>query len=145
MTLSKNAIDAMNAAMSCARQLGHDHVGAEHILLSILAIPKCGASQRFVALGLSLDDLTESMRQMIQSDEGGVMQRGALPISARTRKILEMAEIDAGKGNVVTTAHLVLAMMREGENAAAQLLFNAGVTVEYGDGISFQVVFGQSF
>ena len=130
MTLSKNAMDAMNAAMSCARQLGHDHVGAEHILLSILAIPKCGASQRFLALGLALEDLTETMRQMVQSEEGGVMQRGNLPISSRTRKILEMAELDAGKGNVVTTAHLVLAMMREGENIAAQLLFNAGVTVE---------------
>ena len=130
MTLSKNAIDAMNAATSCARQLGHDHVGAEHILLSILAIPKCGASRRFVALGFALEDLMESMRQMIQSDEGGVLQRGALPISSRTKKILEMAELDAGKDNAVTTSHLVLAMMREGENAAAQLLFNAGVTVE---------------
>ena len=30
----------------------------------------------------------------------------------------------------VDTVHLVLAMLREGENAAAQLLFNAGLTVE---------------
>ena len=130
MTFSKHALDAMNAAASCARQLGHDHVGSEHILLSILAIPKCGASRRFVALGLSLEDLAESMRQMVQGDSGGLVQRGALPVSARTRKVLEIAEIDAGRGNDVTTSHLVLAMMKEGENAAAQLLFNAGVTVE---------------
>lgn len=129
MTFSKNAATALNAAPSCARQLGHDHVGAEHILLSILAIPGCGAVTRFKSLGLDPEELSESMRQMIASDGAAMQQRGQLPITARTRKIVDMAGIDAGKEDV-TTIHLVLAMLREGENAAAQLLFNAGVSVE---------------
>ena len=127
---SKNAIDALNASQSCARQLGHDHIGAEHILLSILAIPKCQACQRFVKLGLSLEDMTESLKGMIEGNSDGILQRGQLPITARTRKVLEIAEMTAGQGNVVDTAHLVTAMMREGENAAAQLLFNVGITVD---------------
>lgn len=130
MTFSKHAADALNAASSCARQFGHDHVGCEHIFLSILAIPQCQAVQRFKTLGLAPEDLSESMRQMIQGESAGVLQRGQLPISARTRKVLEMAGIDAGEGAEVDTVHLILAMLREGENAAAQLLFNAGVTVE---------------
>ena len=130
MTFSKNAATALNAASSCARQLGHDHVGCEHILLSILAIPNCQAVTRFKALGLAPEDLSESMRQMIQGEAAGTLQRGQLPISARTRKVVEMAGLDAGKDNQVDTVHLVLAMLREGENVAAQLLFNAGVTVE---------------
>ena len=127
---SKHAVDALNAATSCAQQLGHDHVGAEHILLSILAIPACQAAQRLVTLGLSLDELSESMKQMIAGGGDGMLQRGQLPLSSRTKKIIDMAGIDAGPGKVVDTAHLVLAMLREGENAAAQLLFNAGVTAE---------------
>ena len=127
---SKNAVDALNAATSCARQLGHDHVGAEHVLLSILAIPSCQAARRLVTLGLSLDDLSESLRQMISGSADGTLQRGALPLTARTRKILDMAGINAGHGKAVGTVHLVLAMLREGENAAAQLLFNAGVTAD---------------
>lgn len=127
---SKHAVDALNAASSCARQLGHDHVGAEHILLSLLAIPDCQASRRFVTLGLSLEDLSESMKQMISGNSDGVLQRGPLPLTARTKKIIDMAGLDAGPGMVVDTIHLVLAILREGENAAAQLLFNAGVTVE---------------
>ena len=130
LMFSKHAVDALNAASSCARQFGHDHIGAEHILLSILAIPACQAAQRLVALGLALDDLTESMKQMITGNSDGLMQRGQLPLTARTKKILDMAGLDAGPGKAVDTAHLVLAMLREGENAAAQLLFNAGVTVE---------------
>ncbi len=127
---SKNALDALNAASSCARQFGHDHVGAEHVFLSLLAIPKCQAVQRLKALGLVLEDLAESMRTMISGSASGTMQRGPVPITARLKKILEMAAMEAGPNARVDTVHLVLAMLREGENAAAQLLFNAGITVE---------------
>ncbi len=127
---SKNAVDALNASQSCARQLGHDHVGSEHVFLSILAIPKCQACRRLERLGLGLGDLAESMRTMIAGSSDAMLQRGQLPLTARTRKVLELAAVCAGRDNVVDTAHLVVAMMREGENAAAQLLFNAGVTVE---------------
>ena len=131
MMFSKNAMDALNAASSCARQLGHDHIGAEHIFLSILAIPKCQACQRLERLGLSLEDLSESMRGMVSGESGALMQRGQLPLTARTKKVIDIAGLEAGgPGKVVDTVHLVTAMMREGENAAAQLLFNAGMTVE---------------
>ncbi|MBP5285864.1 MAG: ATP-dependent Clp protease ATP-binding subunit [Kiritimatiellae bacterium] len=130
MTFSKNATDAMNAAASCARQLGHDHIGSEHIFLSLLAIPSCQACRRLVKLGLSTDELAESLKLAISGGSGAMMQRGALPMTARTRKVLDIAQMEAGEGNPVDTAHLVTAMLREGENAAAQLLFNAGVSVE---------------
>ena len=130
LKFTKHAIDALNAAASCARQLGHDHIGAEHIFLSLLAIPQCQAAKRLVTLGLSLEDLAESMRAMVSGGATGTMQRGPLPLSERTKKVLEMAALEAGAGNAADTVHLVLAMLREGENAAAQLLFNAGVTVD---------------
>ena len=131
MMFTKNAIDALNAAASCARQLGHDHIGSEHILLSIFAIPKCQACLRLERLGFSISDLSESMRAMVSGNAEAILQRGQLPISARTKKVLDIAGLEAGgPGKPVGTVHLVTAMMREGENAAAQLLFNAGVTVE---------------
>ena len=130
ISFSKHAVDALNAATSCARQLGHDHIGSEHIFLSILAMPSCSASKRLVSLGLSLEELAESLRTMVAGDSAATMQRGQLPLSARTRKVIDMAALDAGQGNAVDTVHLVLAMLREGENAAAQLLFNAGVTAD---------------
>ena len=131
MTFSKHAVDALNAASSCAHQFGHDHIGAEHIFLSLLAIPQCQAVKRFLTLGLEVEDLAESMKQMISGNSAGMLVRGQLPLTARTKKVLDMAELEAGgPGKTIGTAHLVLAMLREGENAAAQLLFNAGVTVE---------------
>ena len=130
LKLTKNASDALNAAESCARQLGHDHIGSEHIFLALLAIPNAQACQRLARLDLALDDLAESMRTMIAGSSDAMLQKGPLPLTARTRKVLNIAQIEAGPNNIIDTVHLVTAMLREGENAAAQLLFNAGVTVE---------------
>lgn len=131
MKLTKNAADVLNGALSCAQQYGHDHVGSEHILLSILAIPACEAARRFVRLGLELEDLNESLKAMLNSNAPMTMQRGNLPLSARTRKILEMANLAAtNAGVLVGTVHLVHAMLLEGENIASQVLYNAGVTSE---------------
>ena len=128
LRLTKNATDAMNASASCARQLGHDHIGSEHILLSILAIPQSQAVKRFRSMGLDPAELSESLRQTVSGAvSDAVLQRGPLPLSSRTRKVLEIAALEAGKDAPVGTVHLVQAMLKEGENAAAQLLFNAGV------------------
>ena len=80
LRLTKNATDAMNASASCARQLGHDHIGSEHILLSILAIPQCQAVKRFRSMGLDPAELSESLRQTVSGAvSDAVMQRGPLP------------------------------------------------------------------
>lgn len=130
INFTKNAAAALKAAADCAIQLGHDHVGSEHIFLSLLAIPGCEAACRFVRLGQSLDEMSESMRSMISGNADDVKQRGIPPVTARTRKIIEMAAIDAGPGAQVGTMHLVAAMLREGENAPAQLMFNVGISLE---------------
>ena len=85
LMFSKHAVDALNAAGSCARQLGHDHIGAEHVFLSLIAIPQCQAAQRLVALGLSLEELAESMKTMVSGNSDGLMQRGQLPLSSRLK------------------------------------------------------------
>lgn len=125
-----NAAQALNGAAERARALGHDFVGSEHILLALLDIPECSACRRLAALGLSPAELAETLKAMMAPAQAPVQVRGNLPITARTRKILEMAALEAGDGNAVDTVNLVAAMLKEGENAAAQLLFNAGLTVE---------------
>ena len=95
LVFSKHAVDALNAASSCARQLGHDHVGCEHIFLSLLAIPQCQAAKRLEMLGLGLDDLSESMKTMISGSGTGMLQRGQLPLTARTRSEEHTSELQS--------------------------------------------------
>ncbi len=131
MKCTKNAIDALNAAPECARQLGHDHVGAEHLLLSILAIPEAAAVKAFQTLELDPEELSTTLREMIASPSQAVLTKGPIPLSARVRKILEIAEEMAKpRDGTVGTCDLAGAIIAEGENAAAQVLFNAGLSLQ---------------
>lgn len=130
MKLTENAMRAVAAAQNWARQLGHDHIGAEHVFLGILNNPDCQACKNLKTLGFAPQDLSETLRSTLTSGSSSVLQVGELPISTRLKKIFEMAELEAGKDNEVGTVYLVSAMLREGDNIAAQLLFNAGVTLD---------------
>lgn len=126
---SKHAVDALNASSSCAGQIGHDFIGCEHIFLSILAIKNCSAVKALRLLGHSTDELSCSLRASLESGASRTAVKGSLPLTQRTKKVLEIAEMSA-KNLPVNTCTLVEAMLREGNNAAADLLFNVGVTLE---------------
>ena len=126
-----HAREAIEGAAACAQHFNHSYIGTEHILLAILAIPACEARTRFVRLGLDPDDLRVVIEQMIGVGEP-LKVRGELPFTSRTKKILEMAAVEARAegADAVGTAHLVQAMLREGESVGAQALLGRGVTLE---------------
>jgi len=126
-----DANQALEGAEAAARRYNHSYIGTEHILCSILAIPNCGACRRFRALGLDPDELRLQLEQMIGHGES-VRMRGEIPITARTRKILELAKIEAKrlKAGAVGTEHIILAILSEGESVAAQILFGHEVSAE---------------
>ena len=128
---TRHAAQALEGAEAAARQFNHAYIGTEHILLSILAIPGCEACARFERLGLDPDDLRMQLQQMIGHGEP-VMTQGELPKTARTRKILELATLEARRlrADAVGTDHLVIAMLREGESVGAQILFGHDITAE---------------
>ena len=119
-----NAEQALRGAEAAARQYNHTYIGTEHILLAILAMPTCEACRRFEALGIEPDELRLQLEQMIGHGES-VKVRGEIPITARTKKILELAKIEAQhmRASSVGTEHLIVAILREGESVAAQILY----------------------
>ena len=123
-----NAERAIEGAVAAARQFNHSYVGTEHILCSILAIPNCEACRRFERLDLDPEELRLQLEQMIGRG-GDARVLGDIPFTARTRKILELAKIEAQhlQCDQVGTEHLVIAMLREGESAGAQVLFGHGL------------------
>ena len=123
------AQQALNGASAIAHHYNHAYIGTEHILASILTMPACEACQRLERLGLDPDDLKMELDQMIGRGEA-LKSVGELPVTARTRKILERAKLEAGrlKADSIGTEHIVLAMLKDGESVAAQLLFGHNVT-----------------
>ena len=126
-----NANQALDGAEAAARRYNHSYIGTEHLLCSILAIPNCGACRRFRALGVDPDELRIQLEQMIGHSEN-VRMRGEIPVTARTRKILELAKLEARRlqASAVGTEHIILAILAEGESVAAQILSGHGLTPE---------------
>ena len=125
------AQQALDGAEAVARHYNHAYIGTEHVLACILKMENCNACKRLAALGLDNEDLGMELDRIIGRGDA-LMSRGALPLTARTRKILEFAKIEAtrSKAEKVGTEHLVLAMLREGESVGAQILFGHDVTVD---------------
>ena len=121
---TSNAEQALRGAEAAARQYNHTYIGTEHILLAVLAMPVCEAYRRFEALGLDPDELRLQLEQMIGHGEP-VKVRGEIPFTARTKKILELSKIEAQHlhATAVGTEHFIIAMLREGESVAAQILY----------------------
>lgn len=129
---SANAAKALNEATKLAMKLGHDHIGCEHVFMSILEVEECSACKRLSALGVSLSDMKETLRSMMNPYvPPTILQPGqSLPITARTKKVMDIAAMLSEKHETIGTVAIVSAMLREGENIAAQLLYNANVSLE---------------
>ncbi len=120
----------MSHAVVLAREMGHDAVGSEHLLLAILGMPDCQAYCRLKNLNVSIPELAETLKNRISSPTNAMMMKGELPLTARTRKILDIASLESGKERPMGTVDCVAAILREGESVGADLLFNLGITAE---------------
>ncbi len=125
------AQQALDGAESVARHYNHTYIGTEHVLACILKMENCTACKCLKRMGLDNDDLGMELDRIIGRGEAYAV-KGALPLTARTRKVLEFAKIEAvrAKSEKVGTEHIMLAMLREGESVGAQILFGHNVTAD---------------
>jgi ATP-dependent Clp protease ATP-binding subunit ClpC len=74
-------------------------------------------------IGLELTDLKQSVEDVVQPS-GGTMTMGQLPLTARAKKTLEIAaqEARALKSKDIDTEHILLALLKDEEGVAAQVL-----------------------
>lgn len=128
---TSNAQEALKAAARCASALKQGYVGTEHILAGLLKEQAGVAHKVLTDNGVELERVTEMIRESIAFDGGvGIKEREGY--SPRARKILEEAHRQAARFNQQQTGteHLLLAIIKEGENVAVRLLNTLGVNVQ---------------
>ena len=110
-----------------ARELGHNYIGTEHILLGLLREPEGAAAQALEALGIGLDAVRQQVRQIIGQGEGTTLP-SHIPFTPRAKKVLELSLREALQlgHNYIGTEHILLGLIREGEGVAAQVLVKLG-------------------
>ncbi|MFW6244688.1 MAG: ATP-dependent Clp protease ATP-binding subunit [Fibrobacterota bacterium] len=128
--------DRVKKVMQIAREesvrLGNDYVGTEHLLLGLIKEGDGVAVAVMRSMGVDLDELTTSIEKTITST-GGMMTIGQmLPFTPRAKKVLEIAANEARSMShkYIGTEHLLLALMKDTESAAANALASAGLEYE---------------
>jgi ATP-dependent Clp protease ATP-binding subunit ClpC len=114
---------AIEHARDEASRLKHDYIGTEHLLLGLIRLGEGHAVEVIANLGLELEDLKASIEEVVQPS-GGTLTMGQLPLTARAKKTLEVSgqEARALKSKDIDTEHILLALLKDEEGVAAQVL-----------------------
>jgi ATP-dependent Clp protease ATP-binding subunit ClpA len=110
------------SAQEEARELYHNYIGTEHLLLGLLVTSDSLASASLSALGYTRDGARASVEAMVGRGKGS--PGGHIPFTPRAKKVLELSLREALqlKHNYIGTEHILLGLIREGEGRAAQIL-----------------------
>lgn len=121
---------AVDLSLEEARQLGHDYLGTEHLLLGLLGAGDGVAVQVLASMGIPLEEVRSRVEGIIGPGSGrgsGTRAARILPTPQARRVLgLTMREALALGHNDVGTGHLLLALLREGHGIAAQVLTALG-------------------
>lgn len=130
---TQRAQKAILYAQEEARELNHPAVGTEHLLLGLLREGEGIGAKALNNLGVDPARVRQEIARII--GENGSRPEGPareLPITPRAKKVLNMAFAEAQMQgvNYVGTEHILLALLREEEGVAAQVLKALGVRLE---------------
>lgn len=125
------AQNALAQAARCARSLKQGYIGTEHILVGLLKETTGVAAKVLADNGVETGQVMDMIRDLI-AFENGVAVKDREGYSPRASRILEEAHHQAARfGQKQTgTEHLLLALIKEGENVAVRLLNTLGANVQ---------------
>ena len=115
-----------------AARLRHEYVGTEHILLGLLREGEGVAATVLQNLSADLDDIQLKIEQVVKKGRPGQTTGPDLPYTSRAKKVLELSMEEARDLHhaYVGTEHILLGLLREERGIAAQVLVDAGVTLD---------------
>ncbi len=125
------AREALSHASRYAGRLKQGYVGTEHILAGLLKEQEGVAHRVLTDNGVEQQQVLDMIQELIAFD-GGVGLKEREGYSPRAKKILEEAHRQAARfGQKETgTEHILMAIIKEGENVAFRLLNTIGVNVQ---------------
>jgi ATP-dependent Clp protease ATP-binding subunit ClpC len=113
-----------------ARDLGHDYIGTEHLLLGLLHDSSGTACQVLTRLKAPPDAVRAKVGELVQP--GDKTMRGHVPFSVAAKKALELSLREALQlgHSYIGSGHLLLGLLREERGTAARVLAELSVDLD---------------
>jgi ATP-dependent Clp protease ATP-binding subunit ClpC len=110
-----------------ALRLGHDYIGTEHLMLGIIRDGEGPGIDLLLKSGVSLDQLRQSIEHSTASTSRSSFDKQSMlniPLTKQAEKVLRLTYLEAKyfKTNLVGTEHLLMAILRDEDNVATQIL-----------------------
>lgn len=122
-SFSNRVNDVIRLSREEALRLGHDYIGTEHLLLGIIREGEGIAVKVLKNLGVDVFKLKKSIEDTVRAS-GTTLTIGNIPLTKQAEKVLRITYLEARlyKSDVIGTEHLLLSLLRDEENIAAQIL-----------------------
>lgn len=114
-----------------AAALKRPHVGTEHLLLGLAKEPDGIAAQALERVGITYEKALEAVAGMAEGEQEA--EAGAnISFTPRTKRVLENALREAMQmgQSYISTEHLLLGIVREGEGGAIDAMAKLGVEID---------------
>ncbi len=123
---TERAQKSIMLAQEEAKKFNHNYVGTEHLLLGLMAEEQGIAAVTLKEMGVTLEKARKEVYDIVGMGPESVEIVGMTP---RTKKIFELAFGEARNfgHNYVSTEHLLLGLIAEGEGIATAILKRLGV------------------
>lgn len=128
---SSKVRDVIQFSREEALRLGHDYIGTEHLILGIVRLGDGVAIRILKNLNCDLFKLKKTIEDTVRGT-GGSVTVGNIPLTKQAEKVLRITYLEAKlyKSDTIGTEHLLLSLLRDEENIAAQILQQFQITYD---------------
>src|SRR5215212_337308 len=140
---TERARKVLTLAQEEAQRFNHNYIGTEHLLLGLVREGDGVAARVLSNMGVQLPKVRSAVEFIIGRGEGAVV--GEIGLTPRAKKVIELAVDEARRleHHAISTADLLLGLVREGEGIAAGILESLGVNLDNARAQVLQVVNSQ--
>ncbi|MFZ4262250.1 ATP-dependent Clp protease ATP-binding subunit [Sphingobacterium sp. HJSM2_6] len=122
--------DVISYSREEALRLRHDYIGTEHLLLGLIREGDGVAIKILKNLGIDMVAVRQSVEDAVMGSSVSRSPISNMPLTKQAEKVLKITYLEAKifKSDIIGTEHLLLAILRDEENIASQILQQYNVT-----------------
>ncbi|MBL1408186.1 ATP-dependent Clp protease ATP-binding subunit [Sphingobacterium faecale] len=124
--------DVISYSREEALRLRHDYIGTEHLLLGLIREGDGVAIKILRNLLVDTGSIRQSIEDAVKGSSVSRAPVGSVPLTKQAEKVLKITYLEAKifKSDIIGTEHLLLAILRDEDNIASQILQQYNVTYD---------------